>query len=73
MCVFLPTAVLAHEAGGRVGLRGRTPAVSLPRAFGVAVLPTLLLQLLKPVMHHLSAGGLETSAQTHSYSHVGDK
>jgi len=70
VCVYLPTIVLAHEARGSVGQCRRAPAVSLTGASGAAVLPTFLLQLLEPVMHHLPAGGLERDTHTHVYSAV---
>ncbi len=66
VCVHLPTIVFAYEAGGRVGQGRGAPAVSLPGASCVAVLPTFLLQLLEPIMHHLPAGSLETHTHTHT-------
>lgn len=64
ICVYLPTIVFAHQAGEGVRQRGGAPAV--PLAPRVAVLPTFLLQLLQPVVHDLSAGGLEPKTCTRS-------
>lgn len=64
--VFLLTNIFAYEAGGWTCQRRGAPAVSLTCTSCVTVLPTFLLQLLEPVMHHLPAGSLETHTCTHA-------
>lgn len=56
-----PTIVFSYKASRRADQCRGAPAVSLARASNVAVLPTFLLQMLEPVMHHLPAGRLETN------------
>lgn len=59
LIVLLPTIVCAHKACRRISLGWRTPAISMTGASCAAVLPTFLLQLLQPEIHHLLARGLD--------------
>lgn len=75
VCVFFLfffTIFFGHETSRGEGQGRGAPAVSVTCASGVAVLPTFLLQLLQPVMHHLPGGGLQMqtrmTSQTESES-----
>lgn len=75
--VFFFTIIFGHETSRGEGQGWGAPAVSVTCASGVAVLPTFLLQLLQPVMHHLPGGGLQMqtrmTSQTESESESDQK
>lgn len=76
-CCFFFTIFFGHETSRGEGQGRGAPAVSVTCASGVAVLPTFLLQLLQPVMHHLPGGGLQMqtrmTSQTESESESDQK